>query len=92
MWRKSSFSAGNGACLEVAFRKSSFSGDSANCVEVGFRTASASATNGCCVAVGACEHGVLVRDSKDPDGPVLSFTRAEWSAFLAGAKAGEFDL
>lgn len=38
-------------------------------------------------------HGlVLVRDSKDPDGEQLSFTRAEWAGFLAGAKAGEFDL
>ncbi len=35
--------------------------------------------------------GVGVRDSKDPDGPVLAFTPAEWQAFLAGVKAGEFD-
>lgn len=32
-----------------------------------------------------------VRDSKDPDGPVLLFTPAEWEAFVAGVKAGEFD-
>ena len=32
-----------------------------------------------------------VRDSKDKSGPVLRFTRAEWRAFVAGAKAGEFD-
>jgi hypothetical protein len=35
--------------------------------------------------------GVFVRDSKDPDGPVLTFNAREWEAFLAGAKAGEFD-
>jgi hypothetical protein len=35
---------------------------------------------------------VQVRDSKDPDGPVLAFTRREWEAFLAGCKDGEFDL
>jgi hypothetical protein len=35
---------------------------------------------------------VAVRDSKDPDGPVLEFTPLEWLCFLAGAKAGEFDL
>ena len=35
---------------------------------------------------------VLVRDSKDRNGPVLSFTRAEWTAFIGGAAAGEFDL
>jgi hypothetical protein len=34
---------------------------------------------------------VFVRDSKDPDGPVLTFRAREWEAFIAGAKAGEFD-
>lgn len=33
---------------------------------------------------------VAVRDSKDPDGPVLTFTRAEWSAFIDGVRAGDF--
>lgn len=44
-----------------------------------------------CVEVGKDDERVLVRDSKDPDGARLSFTPSEWSAFLAGAKAGEFD-
>ena len=35
--------------------------------------------------------GVAVRDSKDPDGPMLTFTLAEWRAFVGGAKDGEFD-
>ena len=34
---------------------------------------------------------VAVRDSKHPDGTVLLYTPAEWRAFIAGAKAGEFD-
>jgi hypothetical protein len=34
---------------------------------------------------------VAVRDSKNKTGPVLVFTPAEWSAFVEGAKAGEFD-
>ena len=34
---------------------------------------------------------VGLRDSKDPVGPVLTFTRGELRAFLEGAKAGEFD-
>ena len=34
---------------------------------------------------------IAMRDSKDPDGPVLMYTPAELSAFLHGAKAGEFD-
>jgi hypothetical protein len=33
-----------------------------------------------------------VRDTKDNSaGPILVFTGAEWSAFIAGAKSGEFD-
>jgi hypothetical protein len=32
-----------------------------------------------------------IRDSKNPQGPVLRFTPGEWDAFLAGALAGEFD-
>ena len=34
---------------------------------------------------------ILMRDSKDPDGPVLAFTEDEWRAFIAGVKDGEFD-
>lgn len=45
-----------------------------------------------CVEVAVDADGVAVRDGKDPDGPRLRFTAAEWSAFLAGARAGEFDL
>jgi hypothetical protein len=47
--------------------------------------------NGSCVEVASLGDGVGVRDSKDQDGPVLRFTRGEWVAFLAGAKAGQFD-
>jgi uncharacterized protein DUF397 len=36
--------------------------------------------------------GVSVRAGVDgQDGPVLSFTREEWVAFVAGVKNGEFD-
>ncbi|HVB44702.1 MAG TPA: DUF397 domain-containing protein [Streptosporangiaceae bacterium] len=35
--------------------------------------------------------GRAVRDSKDPDGPVLTFTASEWAAFVAGVKAREFE-
>jgi uncharacterized protein DUF397 len=33
-----------------------------------------------------------VRHSKQPGGAILLYTAAEWRAFVAGAKAGEFDL
>jgi hypothetical protein len=36
---------------------------------------------------------ILVRDTKaDGSGPVLRFTRGEWSAFVAGVHDGEFNL
>jgi Domain of unknown function (DUF397) len=37
------------------------------------------------------DEGVDIRDSKDPDGPVLHYTPAEFAAWLDGAKKGEFD-
>jgi len=32
-----------------------------------------------------------VRDSKDPAGPALTFTAAEWATFTTGVRAGQFD-
>lgn len=59
---------------------------------VQWRKASYSNTQGGnCVEVADLGTQVVVRDSKDPDGPTLTFTRAEWEAFIAGAKDGEFD-
>ena len=59
------------------WRKSSFSsGSGGNCVEV--------ATN--------LPGVVAVRDSKDPDGPALALTPAQWRSFAAGVKLGDFDL
>lgn len=34
---------------------------------------------------------VAVRDSKNPDGPVLTIESAEWREFIAGVKADRFD-
>lgn len=34
---------------------------------------------------------VPVRDSKDRLGPVLTFSPADWRAFVRGVKASEFD-
>ena len=53
---------------------------------------SLSFSNGNCVEVASLPGGrVGVRNSRDPDGPVLRFTRGEWHAFLGGARLGEFD-
>lgn len=58
-WRKSSFSAMNGNCVEIGLLRSDRIG---------------------------------VRDTKDHGGgPVLIFTNAEWSVFIAGVKSGQFD-
>lgn len=60
------------------------------CVEVAW-TRSSRCDNGACVEVANHDGGdVLVRDGKNPDGPVLRFTSAEWAAFLAGVRDGEF--
>ena len=53
---------------------------------------SSASGGGDCVEVRLTRSGVEVRDSKDPTGPVLSFTEAEWSAFLTGVALGEFRL
>ncbi|MBY8887773.1 DUF397 domain-containing protein [Streptomyces sp. PTM05] len=37
---------------------------------------------GACVEVAACPSVVHVRDSKDPDGPALTFGAEQWSAFV----------
>ena len=42
-----------------------------------------------CVEVASVGGAVLVRDSKDPDGPVLRFARDEWLAFVEGIRLGD---
>jgi hypothetical protein len=47
-------------------------------------------SNGNCVEVAELPGGsVGVRDSRDPAGPVLRFTRDGWDTFLAGARCGK---
>lgn len=43
-----------------------------------------------CLAVTSTQGHVWVRDSKNPFGPALGFTREGWSAFLAGVQRDEF--
>jgi hypothetical protein len=59
----------------AAWRKSSHSGYNGNCVEL-------AALDG---------GGIAMRNSRDPHGPALVYTRAEIAAFVAGIKDGEFD-
>ncbi|WP_431607108.1 DUF397 domain-containing protein, partial [Protofrankia symbiont of Coriaria ruscifolia] len=39
---------------------------------------------GMCVEVAKLDSGVILRDSVQSDGPVLSFSREEWRAFTDG--------
>lgn len=49
-------------------------------------------TDATCVEVSIRPTGVAVRDSKDPVGPELHFTRQEWRVFLLGVRSDEFDV
>ena len=55
----------------LAWRKSSYSGSN----------------GGTCVEVGTVGPAVAVRDSKNPDGPLLAFTAGTWKAFTDQLKA-----
>jgi hypothetical protein len=57
--------------------------------KVVWRKARASNAGGGCVEL--ADLGVAMRDSKDPDGSRLYFTRAEITAFFHGVRGGEFD-
>ena len=60
----------------LAWRKSSYSDSGGACVETAVLP----------------DRRVAMRHSKQPGGAILLYTPAEWRAFVAGAKAGEFDL
>lgn len=47
--------------------------------------------SGDCVEVAFAADAVYVRCSKKPSGPHLTFSYSEWTAFLTGARRGEFD-
>lgn len=57
-----------------------------------WRKSSASNPSGNCVELAKLPDGAIaVRNSRDPSGPALIYTRAEMAAFLRGAKDGDFD-
>jgi hypothetical protein len=55
-----------------------------------WRKSTLSGSNGC-IEVAFVGAQVAIRQSKDPSGPVLTFSPTEWEAFLAGVRRGEFD-
>lgn len=57
-----------------------------------WRKSSYSTLKGVCVEVADLDHGErAVRDSKNPAGPALTFTAAQWSAFTTSVRTGQFD-
>lgn len=54
-------------------------------------TASRSSASQNCIQMRRRDEVVEVRDSKDPEGPVLRFAPGEFTAWLGGARDGEFD-
>jgi len=59
---------------------------------VRWRKSRRSSAEGNCVELAELPgNSIAVRNSRQPDGPVLHYTPAEMAAFIAGVKAGEFD-
>jgi hypothetical protein len=57
-----------------------------------WRKSSYSSANGACIEVAHLREAIAVRDSKDPAGPKLIFTRQAWAAFLEAAKAQDLTV
>lgn len=72
-WRKSSRSSGTGGT---------------ECVEVASVRCARHSDDEVVEGVVSSRFQVAVRDSKDPDGPVLRFGAVEWASFVARVRAG----
>ncbi|MGW4033421.1 DUF397 domain-containing protein [Streptomyces sp. NPDC004838] len=60
--------------------------------QVTWTKSSHSNATGNCVELAALPDGsVAIRNSRDPQGPALIYTREEMVAFVAGARGGDFD-
>lgn len=54
---------------------------------------SCSSANGACVEVAKNLPGIVaIRDSKDPDGPKLLISSADWRTFIIGIVGGDLSL
>jgi hypothetical protein len=41
--------------------------------------------------VAPCGNSIAFGNTRQPGGPIYLYTKAEWEAFLAGVKLGDFD-
>ncbi|MFJ5954200.1 DUF397 domain-containing protein [Streptomyces noursei] len=58
----------------------------------GWFKSSFSTNQGACVEVRFAEDLAFVRSTRNRTGPMVTFNRAEWEAFLLGTWNGEFDM
>ncbi|MFC4562774.1 DUF397 domain-containing protein [Nocardiopsis mangrovi] len=88
-FRKSSYSANESACVEVAVQPvvaAAYSPRNRNLTEPRFRTSSFSGSGDNCVQVADLPEGAALRDSKNPQDGHLSLAATEWVAFLGAVK------
>jgi hypothetical protein len=57
-----------------------------------WRKSSRSSANGACVEAAPIGQTVFIRDSKNPHGAHLAFTRRAWRTLTHRLKAGAYDL
>lgn len=60
-------------------------------VSAGWRKARRSMGNGNCVEISKMGAEVIVRDSQDPIGPMISYSPGSWRTFAREARMGRFD-
>ena len=58
---------------------------------VRWQKSSFSANNNCVEMAELTSGEIAVRNSRDPDGPALIYTRSEVEALILGARNGDFD-
>lgn len=88
-WRKSTYSGGDNACVEVAqvWRRSGLVRGQdvrSEAVAPGFGSARSSVEEG-------SERVFVLRDSKNPEGAMIYLTEEMWNAFLVSVRSGDFD-
>ncbi|MFG1871917.1 DUF397 domain-containing protein [Micromonospora arborensis] len=60
--------------------------------DAAWRKSTRSGGEGDCVEVAAFADAVGVRDSKDRQGPELTFTESAWSNFVVATRARQLDI
>lgn len=57
-----------------------------------WRKSRRSVSNGACVEAASGRRTIVVRDSVDPEGPVVRYAAKTWETFIDAAKVGNFDV